>query len=131
MNPQGIGLFNWFMKQAGPIYGYTGAVWTGVTTLSLAKAMERAAAENLTGLYNLVNNETINKYGMLVLFSKYFRNSQLEVIPADKVKLDKSLVNTRKDFSFQVPGYEQMVAEMKEWVEVHKEYYPHYFNAGE
>ncbi|XRD23805.1 hypothetical protein AABM34_15205 [Lysinibacillus fusiformis] len=38
----GIGLFNWFMHQKGPIHGYTGAIWTGVTTLTLAKAMEQA-----------------------------------------------------------------------------------------
>lgn len=25
----GIGLFNWFMHQKGPIHGYTGAIWTG------------------------------------------------------------------------------------------------------
>ncbi|MFE6169596.1 hypothetical protein ACFVP8_17255 [Viridibacillus arvi] len=52
MKEDGIGLFNWFMKQQGTLNGYTGAIWTGVTTLTLAKAMERAAIENVTGLYN-------------------------------------------------------------------------------
>lgn len=56
MNPNGIGLFNWFMKQKGTIQGFSGAIWTGVTTLTLAKAIEQAIKENLTGLYNLVNN---------------------------------------------------------------------------
>ena len=46
-NEKGIGLFNWFMKQDGPVDGYTGAIWTGVTTLTLAKAMEAAIKENL------------------------------------------------------------------------------------
>ena len=41
LNKNGIGLFNWFMKQEGQIYGFTKAIWTGVTTLTLAKAMER------------------------------------------------------------------------------------------
>jgi len=27
-----------------------------------------------------------------------------------------------------VPDYEQMVIEMKEWVDTHKELYPDYFN---
>ena len=36
-------------------------MWTGVSTLTLAKAMEQAIAEELTGLYNLVNNESISK----------------------------------------------------------------------
>ena len=126
-NKNGIGLFNWFMKQDGPIGGYTGAIWTGVTTYTLAKAMEQAIKENLKGLYNLVNNESINKYELLKLFNKYFKNNSLEINPNDKLQLDKSLRNTRTDFSFIVPSYEQQIQEMKEWVYTHKDIYPHYF----
>lgn len=122
----GIGLFNWFMKQAGPIGGYTGAIWTGVTTYTLAKAMETALNENLTGLYNLVNNESINKYDLCSLFNKYFRNGELVINPDGKLQLDKSLRRRRNDFSFNVPSYEQQIAEMREWVENHKNIYPHY-----
>jgi dTDP-4-dehydrorhamnose reductase len=122
----GIGLFNWFMKQSGTISGYTKAIWTGVTTLTLAKAMEKALEDNLTGLYNLVNNETINKCELLKLFNKYMKNNELIIEENDVLALDKSLVNTRKDFDFQVPSYEDMVREMKEWVVNHKELYSHY-----
>jgi dTDP-4-dehydrorhamnose reductase len=126
MNPEGIGLFNWFMKQSGTINGFTGAIWTGVTTLTLAKAMEQAMVENLSGLYNLVNNESISKYDLLKLFNKHFRNEELSIEKNDTIKLDKSLRNTRSDFSFVVPSYEQMVIDMKVWVDDHKELYPHY-----
>lgn len=126
MNENGIGLFNWFMKQNGTIKGFTGALWTGVTTLTLAKAMEKAIEENLCGLYNLVNNVSISKYDLLVLFNKYFRNNSLAILKNDELKLDKSLINTRKDFSYMVPSYEQMVKEMKEWVDAHPNLYPHY-----
>ena len=125
-NERGIGLFNWFMKQGGPIGGYTGAIWTGVTTYTLAKAMEQAIQENLCGLYNLVNNQSINKFDLLQLFNKYFRNGAVEIQPNDKLQLDKSLRCTRTDFSFVVPSYEQQVKEMKEWVDAHPELYPHY-----
>jgi dTDP-4-dehydrorhamnose reductase len=126
MNVNGIGLFNWFMKQSGTINGYTGAMWTGVTTLTLAKAMERAIDENLTGLYNLVNNTSISKYDLLCLFNKYFRNNSLIIYKSDTLSLDKSLRRKRNDFSFIVPSYEQMIIEMKEWVDTHKELYPLY-----
>ena len=126
MNEKGIGLFNWFMKQTGTIHGFTGALWTGVTTLTLAKAMEKAIEENLCGLYNLVNNDVISKHDLLVLFNKYFRNNSLTILKNDNLKLDKSLRNTRKDFSFIVPSYEQMIIEMKEWVDTHPTLYPHY-----
>ena len=127
MSERGIGLFNWFMKQEGQINGFTKAIWTGVTTLTLAKAMEQALKENLTGLYNLVNNETISKYELLKLFNKYMRDGQIEILPSDNLSLDKSLINNRTDFSFEVPSYEAMIAEMKEWIDNHKDLYPHYF----
>ncbi|MBV1819018.1 SDR family oxidoreductase [Anaerosalibacter bizertensis] len=127
MNKDGIGLFNWFMKQEGEINGFTKAIWTGVTTLTLAKAMEKALEENLTGLYNLVNNESISKYELLKLFNKHMRDESIKISPIAGVKLDKSLINNRDDFSFIVPSYEQMVIEMKEWIESHTELYPHYF----
>lgn len=118
-NETGIGLFNWFMKQSGQINGYTGAIWTGVTTLTLAKAMKFAIKENLTGLYNLVNNESISKFDLLMLFNKYFRDNSLVITPSKSLQLDKSLRNSRTDFSFVVPSYEQQIKEMKEWVDKH------------
>lgn len=127
MYENGIGLFNWFMKQNAPIGGYTKAVWTGVTTLTLAKAMDAALETNLSGLYNLVNNDTISKYELLGLFNKYFKDGKLQINENPDFICDKSLVNTRKDFPFIVPSYEIMVQEMHEWIISHQELYPHYF----
>lgn len=128
MNENGVGLLNWFMKQDGQINGFTHAIWTGVTTLTLAKAMEQSLIENLTGLYNLVNNETISKYELLKLFNKYMKNNTVIILPSNEPFIDKSLINKRTDFSFKVPSYETMIKEMKEWIEGHKDLYPHYFN---
>lgn len=127
-NENGIGLFNWFMKQNGTIKGFTGAMWTGVATITLAKAMEQGLKENLTGLYNLVNNESISKYELLKLFNHYFKNDELEILPNDQLQLDKSLRHKRTDFSFIVPSYEEQVKDMKCWVDAHSELYPHYFS---
>lgn len=127
ISENGIGLFNWFMKQNGQINGYKKAIWSGVTTLTLAKAMEKAAQEGLVGVYHLTNNKTICKYDLLCLFNKYFKNGELNIGCVDGVNLNKSLVNTRKDFNFVVPSYEDMIMEMAEWVNIHKELYPHYF----
>lgn len=128
LNEKGIGLFNWFMKQENQINGYTKAFWTGVTTLELAKAMEQALTQNLTGLYNLVNNEKINKYELLELFNKYFKENRLEITPIDNTFVDKSLINTRSDFSYTIPSYEIMIRDMKEWIEKHSNLYTHYFD---
>lgn len=126
MNENGIGLFNWFMKQKGTIKGFTGALWTGVTTLTLAKAMEYALQSDFSGLYNLVNNTSISKYDLLCLFNKHFRNNEVIIEKSDTLQLDKSLRHNRTDFDFEVPSYEQMIIEMKEWVDTHKIFYPQY-----
>lgn len=126
INQNGIGLFNWFMKQKDSINGFTGAIWTGVTTLTLAKAMEKAIAQDLCGLYNLVNNESISKYDLLQLFNKHFFNNQVVIDIEEKFRLDKSLRNTRNDFLFEVPSYDQMVKEMHDWIVKYKDLYPNY-----
>ena len=127
-NEGGIGLFNWFMKQSGTISGYNHAIWTGVTTLTLAKAMESAIKEDLCGLYHLVNNTKVNKYELLKLFNKYFRDNVLSINESSDVTANKSLINNRSDFDFIVPSYEEMVFDMHQWVCNHKNLYPHYFN---
>lgn len=126
INPGGIGLFNWFMKQSGQIKGYSGAIWTGVTTLTLAKAMEKAVSENISGLYNLVNNNSISKLELLKLFNKHFMHDAINIQESTEVNIDKSLKNSRTDFDFIVPDYETMIIEMKEWILNHRNLYPHY-----
>ena len=59
LNPKGIGLLNWFMQQKGEVHGFTKAMWTGQTTLQLAKTMEAAAKEKAHGLYNTVPDTSI------------------------------------------------------------------------
>lgn len=126
INTNGIGLFNWFMKQKGAINGYQNVIWTGVTTITLARAINFAISENITGIYHLVNNKRINKYELLCLFNQYFRNNTITINPYNEYKIDKSLINTRGDFKFAVPSYEEMICEMFEWIKNHKEIYTHY-----
>jgi dTDP-4-dehydrorhamnose reductase len=126
MSAHGIGLFNWFMQQRVQVRGFARAMWTGVTTLTLAKAMEQAIREEITGVYHLVNNVPISKFELISLFNKYFRNNEIVICRSDTPAVDKSLINTRNDFSFTVPDYEVMVAEMKQWIVNRRSIYPHY-----
>lgn len=126
LNPKGIGLLNWFMLQSGEINGYTKAIWTGQTTLQLAKTMEAAITVHATGLYNTVPEKPITKYELLKLFNHYLRDDQLTIRPFDGKTADKSLLRTRFDFSYRIPDYETMIRELAEWILAHKRYYPHY-----
>lgn len=126
INPKGIGLLNWFMQQQGEVLGYTGAMWTGQTTLQLAKTMEVAAKEKAHGLYNTVPDTSISKCDLLELFNKYIRKEKVKINPVDRMAADKSLKRTRWGFSYKIPDYEQMVSELAEWIYAHKTLYPHY-----
>lgn len=126
IKPSGIGLLNWFMKQDGPVQGYLGAIWTGQTTLQLAKTMERVAEQRAHGLINAVPNESINKYELLKLFNQYIRKNQIEIEAVDKVVADKSLLRTNYEYDLIIPGYKQMISELGDWMRAHRELYPHY-----
>lgn len=126
INPDGIGLLNWFMRQKGEIQGYTRAMWTGLTTLQLAKIMEKAILQRAHGLYNMVPDHNISKYELLGLFNRYLRNSAVRIHPFDGFSADKTLVRTRFDFMPDIPGYEIMVRELSGWMKTHADLYPHY-----
>lgn len=124
----GIGLFHWFMNQINYVYGYPNVIWSGVTTLQLAKTIEEVSSQSVTGLVHLVNNKTINKYELLCLFNKYCNNNKTVINQNDSFYSDKSLENTRLDFNYNVPSYEQMVIDMSNWIKSHKDVYAQYLN---
>lgn len=125
-DPDGIGLLNWFMAQEGPVRGYENAIWTGLTTLELAKAMECAAGERVSGLVNMVPPESVSKCDLLRLFNETLRGGSVEIVPDSSVRRDKTLVRTNFESKFRPRGYTEQIAEMAGWVREYKELYPHY-----
>ena len=123
-NEKGVGLFKWFMGQEGAIGGYDKVLWTGVTTVWLARCMDVALENNLTGLQHCVNNETIDKYSLLVLFKKYF-DKDIEINHNPEVISEKTLIRTSESFEFDIPSYEEMVSDMRDWVLDHPDVYEH------
>lgn len=113
----GIGLYDWFEKQTGVVNGYTEAFWSGVTTLTLAYAINEAINQELIGLYQLTNNKPISKYDLLCLIKDVFQRDDITVIKSEGKKVDKSLINERTDFDFDVPDYETMINELKKYLD--------------
>lgn len=126
LKPNGTGLFHWFMNQKDSVEGYRKVIWTGVTTLQLAKNIEEDLSKKRTGLYHLVNNQTVCKYDLLKLFNSCCRRDPIEIKENDRVVSDRSLVSTAQDNAFFVPGYEQMVQDMAGWMREHRELYTQY-----
>ncbi len=125
LKTDGEELFHWFMSQSGKIDGFTGAIWSGVTTIQLAKAVNWAIQNKITGLYHVTNNEFISKYDLLCLIKKHFKKS-IEINPIIGKNINKSFIDTRKERDYTIPNYDTMVEEMKEWVLNNRELYKHY-----
>ena len=111
LKQNGTGLYNWFLNQNTDIKGYINAVWSGVTTIELSKAIKWAIEKDIRGLYHITNNETITKNNLLSLFKKY-TNKNINIIPFDGKNVDKSFKDTRKEISYDIPSYEKMISEM-------------------
>lgn len=124
--PKGIGLLNWFMQQEKEINGYTKAMWTGQTTLQLAKTMEYAAMNRSHGLVNTVPDHSISKCDLCGLFNKYLRDGKIIIHPIEGINADKSLKRTNFEFDYLIPDYETQIKELADWIFKHKELYPHY-----
>jgi dTDP-4-dehydrorhamnose reductase len=125
LKKNGTSLFDFFLKQQGVIQGYTKAIWSGVTTLTLAQAVMQAIKDDVMGLYHLTNGEPINKYELLLLFKKH-TGRELEVQAVEGKHVNKSLVDTRGLLSDLVPSYDKMVENMLGFMRENKEFYSHY-----
>ncbi len=117
LNIDGIGLFHWFMQQKKETNGYAQAFWSGITTVELAKVTDHAIKQNITGLIVVAGEKKIDKYSLLKLFNKIFRNNSLTINENSSYKVDKSMYSIRTDFDYKVPSYEEMIVEMKNWIE--------------
>jgi dTDP-4-dehydrorhamnose reductase len=120
----GEGLFHWFLNQRNKINGYSKEIWSGVTTIELAKAIDCIIQENIVGLYHVTNNKSISKNELLTLFNIH-TDKKLRVIPVDGKKSNKSLIDSRKLLTYKIPSYNQMVFDMVELTKKQSHLYPY------
>ena len=113
LKENGKGLFHWFMNQQGSISGFTRVIWSGVTTIELAKAIKWSIDNDITGLYHVTNNSSISKYNLLQLFKKYTKKD-VKIKSIDGSGIDKSFIDTKLIMNYHIPSYEVMIKEMVE-----------------
>jgi len=115
----GTGLFSWFLSQKGQVKGYNGVYFNGISTLELARAMDKIIDSNITGLYHLAPNYKIDKYSLLCLFQKIWDKTDISIVPDNELMQDKSLLNSdRQILGYQMPfSYEEMLIDLKEYMD--------------
>mgnify|MGYP001304786022 CR=1 FL=1 len=125
LKTDGEELFHWFMNQEDEISGFTKSIWSGVTTIELAKAVKWSIEKDITGLYHLTNNSSISKYELLKLFKKYTKK-RIEIKKVDGKDIDKSFIDTRLLLDFEIPTYEKMISDMVDLMNDNSSLYSQY-----
>lgn len=117
-----IGLLEWFLSQTGSVPGYRKAIFSGLTTLEMARVIERLVdtGRPAAGIYH-VSAAPISKYELLRLVKAEF-GLATEIRADDGLRIDRSLDSTRfrGEMGYQPPEWPAMIAELaRETREVH------------
>jgi dTDP-4-dehydrorhamnose reductase len=121
----GEGLFHWFMSQEGSVSGFVKAIWSGVTTIELAKAVKWSIDHQITGIYHVTNNSSISKHDLLQLIQKYTKKD-ISIKAIDGKDVDKSFIDTRLLMDYEIPSYDQMISDMVNLIANNSALYPQY-----
>lgn len=108
------GLLEWFLAQRGSVRGYTHAIYSGFSTLEMARIIDSVLTEHpsLQGVHH-VSSEPISKLELLRLVKAHFR-LDTEIVPYDDFHCDRSLDSTRfrQLTGYAPPGWDSMVKEL-------------------
>lgn len=108
---EGRSLFEWFLAQKKSARGYTNAIFSGFTTLEIARIVLKLITEHpdAEGLWHLAS-EPISKYNLLMLVKKRL-SSPIDIIRDDSIQIDRSLDGSRfqKTFKYNPPDWPTMV----------------------
>jgi len=109
------GLVEWFLAQRGRIKGFRRAIFSGLTTAELARAIEHFLVQQpeLGGLWHL-SSSPIAKYDLLAKLSERLGRTDLTVVPDDDLVCDRSLDSRalQRKTTFRVPSWDVMLDEL-------------------
>ena len=107
------GLLEWFLAQRGTVNGYTGAIFSGFTTLEMARIIERLLeSPALEGLYH-VASRPISKFELLGAIRDAL-GLATQIAPYSDFRCDRSLDGSRfaAASGYVAPAWTAMVGEL-------------------
>ena len=117
----GTGLLHWCVTNTDyEIPGWDNAWWNGITTLELAKCIEKYINNPIiVGVYHLVNNNNkINKFDLLSKINNIYNLDKKIVKTQGPKPVNKILIDTRNLINFDISEYDNMLLEMKNFKDV-------------
>ncbi len=109
-------LVEWFLVQRGEVFGYTDAIYTGLTTAQMARIVARILEDprDIAGVYQ-VASQKITKFDLLTLIRDAFGlKGVIDVVPDTGHGCDRSLRGDRFTAAtgIAVPTWPEMIDEL-------------------
>ncbi len=109
------GLVEWFLARRGTVKGYRRAIFSGLTTVEMARVVELLLTQHpgLSGLYHLAARP-IDKHALLETLAKALGRDDVRIEPVDEPAIDRSL--NAEAFSsatdYAPPSWDDMLTEL-------------------
>lgn len=108
-------LVEWWLAQRGPIRGYRRAIYSGLTTMEMARAIEHLLLREpgLSGLFHLAS-APISKYDLLAGLGERLGRRDVTLQPDDAFACDRSLDASAllSRTTYRVPPWSAMLDEL-------------------
>jgi len=113
-------LIEWFLAQKGTIRGFRKAIYSGFTTMEMARIIEGLLLEykQIFGLWH-VASQPISKYDLLQKLSVHLGRGDIIIEPDDDFFCDRSLNSDRfrRKTGYVSPTWESMLKELAEKIQ--------------
>lgn len=105
------GLIEWFLSQEKSCFGYSNAIFSGLTARYLGYVMQNYIFpfKNLSGLYHISTN-SINKFDLLSRLGVFYKKD-IDIIPNNHIVIDRSLNSDKfkNTTGYISPTWEQLI----------------------
>jgi len=99
-------LLEWFLDSKIDVKGYTKVMWSGITTLEWAKqCLNLINNWDKLEKENIIESTCLSKYDLLSLIKEIF-NKNINIIPEDKIIIDKCLKGNIRTLDIKIQLHE-------------------------
>lgn len=111
-----VSLIDWFLSQKESVSGFTRAIYSGFTTLEMARIIREFVLPSVTlsGLFQ-VSSAPISKHELLEIVAEAY-GKQIRIEPDERVAIDRSLDSSRfqQATGYRPPEWTKMVEAMSQ-----------------
>jgi len=108
-------LVEWFLAQSGEVKGFVRAIYSGFTTIEMARIIEKILLEqpDMRGVWQ-VASQPVDKFTLLSMLQERLDDDRRTVVKDESFVCDRSLVGQRFDeaVGYEAPAWSSMLDEL-------------------